>query len=96
MILDVLKSTGVTATVGIGKNLYLCKMVMDIQAKHTEIDQGGVRIAELNEISYQRLLWLHRAFRLLGKDILRSWSNKVSLPWRYCKMFSGKTYRLLQ
>lgn len=61
MILDALKSTGVTATVRIGTNLDLCKMVMDIQEKHTEMNQDGVRIAELNEISYRRLLWLHRA-----------------------------------
>lgn len=48
---------GMTATAGIGTNLYLCKVAMDILAKHVEPDHNGVRIAELNEISYRRLLW---------------------------------------
>lgn len=60
MIMDVIKTTGITATAGIGTNLYLCKIAMDIQAKHTTADQNGVRIAELNEISYRHLLWSHR------------------------------------
>ena len=60
MILDVLKTTGITATAGIGTNLYLCKVAMDIQAKHIPADQNGVKIAELNEMSYRRLLWSHR------------------------------------
>lgn len=60
MILDVLKTTGVTATAGIGTNLYLCKIAMDIQAKHIPADQNGVKIAELDEMSYRRLLWSHR------------------------------------
>lgn len=59
VILDVLKTTGITATAGIGTNLYLCKVAMDIVAKHTEADQYGVRIAELDEISYRRNLWGH-------------------------------------
>ncbi len=60
MIQDVLQTTGITATAGIGTNLYLCKVAMDIVAKHIEPDQNGVRIAELDEMSYRRLLWNHR------------------------------------
>lgn len=60
MILDVLASTGITATAGIGTNLYLCKVSMDIVAKHIPADKNGVRIAELDEMSYRRTLWSHR------------------------------------
>lgn len=59
MIRDVLKTTGITATAGIGTNLYLCKVAMDIVAKKMPADQDGVRIAELDEISYRRMLWNH-------------------------------------
>lgn len=57
MIRDVLHSTGITATAGIGTNLYLCKVAMDIVAKHMPADADGVRIAELDEMSYRRQLW---------------------------------------
>lgn len=60
MILDVLKNTGITATAGIGTNLYLSKIAMDIVAKHVEADASGVRIAEIDELTYRRLLWDHR------------------------------------
>ncbi len=60
MILDVLDTTGVTAAAGIGTNLYLCKIAMDIGAKHTPADKNGVRIAELDEMTYRRSLWTHR------------------------------------
>ena len=60
MIRDVLATTGITATAGIGTNLYLCKIAMDIVAKHKEPDSDGVRIAELNEQSYREQLWSHR------------------------------------
>ena len=60
MIQDVLKTTGITATAGIGTNMYLCKIAMDIVAKHVEPDENGVRIAELDEMSYRRQLWSHR------------------------------------
>lgn len=60
MISDVLKSTGITATAGIGTNLYLSKIAMDIVAKHLPPDENGVRIAELDEMSYKRQLWDHR------------------------------------
>lgn len=60
MVLDVLETTGITATAGIGTNLYLCKIAMDIYAKHCVPDKNGVRIAELDEMSYRRILWNHR------------------------------------
>ena len=60
IIRDVLKETGITATAGIGTNLYLCKIAMDIVAKRAEADEDGVRIAELDEYTYRALLWDHR------------------------------------
>jgi DNA polymerase V len=60
MILDVLETTGITATAGIGTNLYLCKVAMDIRAKHIPANEKGVKIAELDEMSYRRLLWSHQ------------------------------------
>ena len=60
MIRDVLQTTGITATAGIGPNLYLCKIALDIGAKHIKPDKDGVRIAELDEASYRRMLWAHR------------------------------------
>lgn len=59
MIRDVLKTTGITATAGIGTNLYLAKVAMDIVAKHIPADKDGVRIAELDEMSYRCQLWAH-------------------------------------
>ncbi len=59
MIREVLAETGVTATAGIGTNMYLCKVAMDIVAKKMPPDKDGVRIAELDEMSYRRLLWDH-------------------------------------
>ena len=60
MIQDVLSQTGITATAGIGTNLYLAKIAMDLGAKHVEADKDGVRIAYLDEMSYRRLLWAHK------------------------------------
>ena len=60
MIQDVLQTTGITATAGIGTNLYLAKIAMDIVAKHIPPDKDGVRIAELDEMSYRQQLWNHR------------------------------------
>ena len=60
MIRDVLASTGITATAGIGSNMYLAKIAMDIVAKHIPADRDGVRIAELDELKYRQLLWDHR------------------------------------
>lgn len=69
---DVLRQTGITATAGIGTNLYLCKVAMDIEAKHIPADKDGVRIAELDEMAYRRKLWTHRPLRdfwRVGKGI---------------------------
>ena len=60
IIEDVLKNTGITATAGIATNLYLCKVAMDVVAKHIEPDENGVRIAELDEMKYRKMLWNHR------------------------------------
>lgn len=60
MIRDVLQTTGITATAGIGPNMYLCKIAMDIEAKHIQADKDGVRIAELTERSYREKMWIHR------------------------------------
>ena len=60
LILEVLAETGITATAGIGTNLYLAKIAMDIVAKHIQPDGNGVRIAQLDEAVYRRLLWVHR------------------------------------
>ena len=59
VIKDVLNTTGITATAGIETILYLCKVAMDIVAKHVEADKDGVRIAELDETSYREKLWNH-------------------------------------
>lgn len=60
MIQEVLQSTGITATAGIGTNLYLCKVALDIVAKHVTPDRDGVRIAQLDEMTYRKQLWNHR------------------------------------
>ena len=60
VIQDVYETTGITATAGIGTNLYLCKIAMDIVAKHVEPDKNGVRIAGLDEMTYRKYLWNHR------------------------------------
>ena len=60
VIQDVYNTTGITATAGIGTNLYLCKVAMDIVAKHVQPDENGVRIAGLDEMKYRKLLWDHR------------------------------------
>ena len=74
VINDILKTTGITATAGIGTNMYLCKVAMDIVAKHTQADKNGVRIAGLDEMTYRKLLWEHRPltdFWRLGKGYAR-------------------------
>lgn len=78
MIRDVLENTGITATAGIGTNLYLCKIAMDIVAKHIPADKDGVRIAEIDEMSYRKLLWDHRpltSFWRVGRGI----ANKLAM-----------------
>lgn len=72
MIRDVLKTTGITATAGIGTNMFLAKIAMDIVAKKMPADEDGVRIAELDEMSYREKLWNHTpitAFWRVGKGI---------------------------
>ena len=60
LVREVLKETGITATAGIGPNLYLCKVAMDVEAKHSAPDKDGVRVAALDEMSYRRKYWAHR------------------------------------
>ena len=72
MIRDVLRQTGITATAGIGTNMYLCKVAMDIVAKHIPADKDGVRIGELDEMTYRQTLWNHRpltSFWRVGRGI---------------------------
>lgn len=72
LIQDVLASSGVTATAGIAENMYLCKVALDITAKHTEPDKDGVRIAELDMMTYRRTLWTHKPltdFWMIGRGI---------------------------
>lgn len=74
LIQEVLKETRITATAGIGSNMYLAKIAMDIVAKHIPADKDGVRIAELNEMSYREKLWTHKPltdFWRVGKGIAR-------------------------
>ena len=88
MILDVLRTTGITATAGIGTNLYLCKVAMDIMGKHVAPNESGVRIAELDKMSYRRQLWMHRPltdFWRVGKGypILLGFCRKVKHPFPF-------------
>ena len=79
MIRDVLSATGITATAGIGSNLYLAKIAMDIEAKHMPADENGVRIAELDEESYKRRLWGHTPitdFWRVGRGYARRLAEK--------------------
>lgn len=74
MIHDVLERTGIVAAAGIGTNLYLSKIALDIVAKHADADESGVRIAELDELSYRKLLWNHRPitdFWRIGEGIAK-------------------------
>ena len=79
MIRRVFKETGITATAGIGTNMYLCKIAMDIVAKRMPADEDGVRIAELDEMSYRRQLWTHRPltdFWRVGKGYAKKLEEK--------------------
>lgn len=74
MIRDVLNTTGITATAGVGTNLFLAKVAMDIVAKHIPADKDGVRIAELDEMEFRRQRWNHRPltdFWRVGKGCAR-------------------------
>lgn len=79
MILEILHTTGITATAGIGTNLYLAKIAMDIQAKRISIDENSVQIAELDEMSYRRLLWSHKPltdFWRVGRGYAKKLENQ--------------------
>ena len=79
IIQEVWATTGITATAGIGTNLYLAKIAMDIVAKHVKADADGVRIAELNETNYRQLLWDHRPltdFWRIGRGIAKRLEKK--------------------
>ena len=79
VIQDVYRQTSITATAGIGTNLYLCKIAMDIGAKHVDEDENGVRIATLDEMSYRRELWDHRPitdFWRVGKGTSKRLESK--------------------
>lgn len=85
IIQDVFATTEITATGGIGTNLYLCKIAMDVMAKHVDADADGVRIAELDEMSYRRLLWSHRpltSFWQVGRGIAERLEN--------CRLNAGR------
>lgn len=78
MIKDVFRTTGITATAGIGTNMYLAKIAMDIVAKHEEADEDGVRIAKLNEMLYREMLWNHTPitdFWRVGRGVMRKLNN---------------------
>ncbi len=79
IIKDVYKTTGIIATAGIGTNLYLCKVAMDIVAKHIQPDKNGNRIAELDEMTYRKLLWNHTPitdFWRIGHGYAKKLENK--------------------
>ena len=76
IIKHVLKETGITATAGIGTNLYLCKVAMDIVAKRVPADKDGVRIAELDEMTYRKTLWNHRPLTDFWR-VGRGYANKL-------------------
>ena len=85
IIQDVFTTTGITATGGIGTNLYLCKIAMDVMAKHVDADADGVRIAELDEMSYRKQLWSHRpltSFWQVGRGIAERLEN--------CRLNAGR------
>ena len=85
IIQDVFTTTGITATGGIGTNLYLCKIAMDVMAMHVDGDADGVRIAELDEMSYRRQLWAHRpltSFWQVGRGIAERLEN--------CRLNAGR------
>lgn len=82
ILLDVLQSVGITATAGIGTNLYLCKIAMDIMAKRVQPDGDGVRIAHLDEMSYRTLLWSHQPITDFWR-VGRGYSKKLEDHYLY-------------
>ena len=98
LIKEVLAETGVTATAGIGTNLYLCKVAMDITAKHIPADKDGVRIAELDEMSYREKLWDHRPltdFWRVGRGITEKLEKHGMLTMGDVALCSIKNENLL-
>ncbi len=77
MILDIQENTGIAATAGIGTNMYLCKVAMDVMAKHVPADEFGVRIAELDEMSYRQNLWDHKPITDFWR-VGRGYAKKLS------------------
>lgn len=77
IIKDVYETTGITATAGIGTNMYLCKIAMDIVAKHVAADENGVRIAELDEMSYRKQLWNHKPITDFWR-VGRGYANRLA------------------
>ena len=80
----VFQTTGITATVGIGTNLYLAKIAMDILAKKMPADEKGMRIAELDEMSYRYEMWAHEQFRIFGvwaEATRKSFMPQAYTPW---------------
>lgn len=101
MIRDVLRTTGITATAGIGTNLYLAKIAMDIEAKHSSADSDGVRIAQLDEMSYREKYWEHRPltdFWRVGRGLasrLESYGMYTMGDVARCSLINeGKLYKL--
>ena len=93
IILDILETIGITATAGIGTNLYLAKVAMDIVAKHVKADEDGVRIAYLDEMRYRKYLWHHQPitdFWRIGRGYEKIKENRFIYNGRYCQMFSGQ------
>jgi len=88
MIHDVYKTTGITATAGIGTNMYLAKVAMDIVAKHAEADEFGVRLAEVDEMSYRKLLWNHRPLTSFWRVGLPVTKHNLVLPCGYSGRWS--------
>lgn len=101
MVRDVLSRTGITATAGIGTNLYLAKIAMDIEAKHSPADKDGVRIAELDEMSYRRKYWNHRPLtdfwrigRGLAEKLEANGMHTLGDVARYSLMYEARLYKL--
>lgn len=101
MVRDVLSQTGITATAGIGPNLYLAKIAMDIEAKHSPADKDGVRIAELDEMSYRRKYWNHRPLtdfwrigRGLAKKLEQNYMYTLGDVARFSLKYEARLYKL--
>lgn len=101
MVRDVLATTGITATAGIGTNMYLAKIAMDIEAKHSPADKDGVRIAELDEMSFRRKYWAHRPLtdfwrigRGLAAKLEANGMHTLGDVARYSLNFEARLYKL--